>query len=66
MWRSRGGDVLLKVYDSLGRLVKNQEFTDLRGRNLERIDLEESPVGAYFIHIRKGDWQEHKMILKTK
>jgi hypothetical protein len=55
------GDVIMKVYDSMGRLIMSRNSTSIQGANTITADLSGMSKGIYFVTLTSGS-----QVLKTK
>ena len=56
---------IIRFYNAVGILIREESFNDLKGAYLRRFNLEELDTGVYIVNIQSKDFNESKMIMKV-
>ena len=61
------GDIKIKVYDSIGRIVSSVSFTNVSaGLNSYPFDAVNLPTGVYFYQLQFGEYIQTKKMMLVK
>ena len=60
------GDVLLRIYDSQGRVMISRDLREFSGNFQGSFDLGNSPAGVYYLMVRQGDQSMTRKIIVSR
>lgn len=63
---SEGNPVRIKIFDTQGRVLYQEQLTDFRGTYNKQLDISDNPAGNYFLQVTQGGEGMAKQLIVQK